>query len=966
LDDLVNSHFLYKILMKKVLFSTDTINCVKKDRSEIIHTLMKWLLDHFEKRFGIHKEFRTVIMLYYIDGILQPLPNQLIILSDILASINNFRPLATKIEHEMIETGLKSIRKSLHQFVTHYIKYFPKNIPENGLSLSIQCLNLLQNYHTSNLATNLVILKQHYGNSTQPKEASSSSSSNVTSAPVSPKLQGLLIECLQDAIQQIYHTLRNHAIEESSPDHLHSTGSHHSDTGSVHSFVNNDDDVIVNNDDEESQPRSDTEQSPSEAKPHKAILSLVELCSLTEHITIDLDQQNFFKETFAKWGVNFEQEVGNRYYTLLMEDVKQFCEHTDYASTAVAPVKTSPPEDTAELNVFDLYFKLLGLVDNEESPYFSNVAERQNLMDMFTTFVYGWMKQIKADLRTITDQAKDSKGVGLSLALSPVVSSKGNQQLTTEALGSIFGCYTKQFEFFRSLRVDKPFIVIQFAEILCDVAPKFVNLTYDRAMEEIAEQETSQKFSVSKMLCFSLNDIHEANNRLKFLKNNLSTIFEKALKAEAKLKQTETEESKDKNGLQQDEFSATLRESFTQCFDHAFASMNSKLQTVITTMSHKLNLQLNQLLLQGVAGMTPQAPTINVKVIKEYIDTQLVSLNSYLYPELFKLILSKVWEAILQDLENLLLSSETLPVTAPASNGNSLTPSPSASPVPTLTPFQVKGLLPFIEDLSAFFYVGGKGLSKQFVDSSTEFLRKILELWLQTTSSLIDLWFKLPYLPSETKAKVIEASNNNASTEPTQKAVNKNHVYTLIHYRTRAGANATYVDKEARSFCQEQTLIKENKDFDKIAWLEKVRVHFKLQPAEMILEHYPSATVSIRENEKSDDKNKFSGFAVLTSTHFCFDTKMDVPSSQKQEKGFIESFIDQKIGGPANLKIALSLKEIVSLEKKTKSYFWDSIRITMKNGKVYHFDGFPSRDVAWKDIVDQLIAVGNSQFKIIQ
>ena len=73
--------------------------------------------------------------------------------------------------------------------------------------------------------------------------------------------------------------------------------------------------------------------------------------------------------------------------------------------------------------------------------------------------------------------------------------------------------------------------------------------------------------------------------------------------------------------------------------------------------------------------------------------------------------------------------------------------------------------------------------------------------------------------------------------------------------------------------------------------------------------------MSIRENEKSEDKNKYSGFAVLSSTHFCFDTKMEVASSQKQEKGFIESFIDQKIGGPANLKVALPLKDIVSLEK---------------------------------------------------
>ena len=58
-----------------------------------------------------------------------------------------------------------------------------------------------------------------------------------------------------------------------------------------------------------------------------------------------------------------------------MEDVKQFCENTEYASAAVATITTSPPQDTAHISVFDLYFKLLSLVDDEESPYFSNVAE---------------------------------------------------------------------------------------------------------------------------------------------------------------------------------------------------------------------------------------------------------------------------------------------------------------------------------------------------------------------------------------------------------------------------------------------------------------------------------------------------------------------------------------------------------------------------------------------------------------
>jgi len=58
----------------------------------------------------------------------------------------------------------------------------------------------------------------------------------------------------------------------------------------------------------------------------------------------------------------------------------------------------------------------------------------------------------------------------------------------------------------------------------------------------------------------------------------------------------------------------------------------------------------------------------------------------------------------------------------------------------------------------------------------------------------------------------------------------------------------------------------------------------------------------------------------------------------------------------------LALKEIKTLQKTKHAFFWDAILIEMRNGRVYSFFDWKNRDLTWKDICDQTIAVGNSNF----
>ena len=47
------------------------------------------------------------------------------------------------------------------------------------------------------------------------------------------------------------------------------------------------------------------------------------------------------------------------------------------------------------------------------------------------------------------------------------------------------------------------------------------------------------------------------------------------------------------------------------------------------------------------------------------------------------------------------------------------------------------------QDISTFFYLSGKGLSKEYVENSTIFLKKLVELWVLSTPTLIQLYYQI-------------------------------------------------------------------------------------------------------------------------------------------------------------------------------------------------------------------------------
>jgi len=138
---------------------------------------------------------------------------------------------------------------------------------------------------------------------------------------------------------------------------------------------------------------------------------------------------------------------------------------------------------------------------------------------------------------------------------------------------------------------------------------------------------------------------------------------------------------------------------------------------------------------------------------------------------------------------------------------------------------------------------------------------------------------------------------------------------------------------EAKMFVEEQRWILQ--DVPRYQHVQDVREHFELPLWEVIIKSYGNCTMLSSEV-------KTPGLIFLTSNYVCSDSRIEGP--------------------PSNASTMLPLKDIKTLQKTKHAFFWDAILIEMKNGKSCTFFDLKNRDQTWKDVCDQMIAVGNSSF----
>eukprot|EP01117_Protostelium_nocturnum_P006115 TRINITY_DN2203_c0_g2_i1.p2 TRINITY_DN2203_c0_g2~~TRINITY_DN2203_c0_g2_i1.p2 ORF type:complete len:1713 (-),score=617.89 TRINITY_DN2203_c0_g2_i1:143-5281(-) len=546
-------------------------------------------------------------------------------------------------------------------------------------------------------------------------------------------------------------------------------------------------------------------------------------------------------------------------------------------------------------DVFELFFRLKELRAN---PFFSKKSNEQskmdeNLSDLFQPFTYAWIKDTKISHTEFTEGS-----VGKDQCIIESDSSNSS------SLFQVFEACENSLEFLKSLALDQPFVVIQFTEVLCQVVEKFIHLSYEKAYSIVATGREENSTPVS--VCILMNNIETAREKLDGLITELEEELEKS-----------NERSKhNPNGLTFD----ILKQTFEDCSRKAFGSARTNLDNLIQLNSDKINNQIKKVLNAAIFGREPSISTVKSQ-LKTTFEPQLQLLLENLLESTFKKISRKIWGEVVEDLHIIAVAKER-----------------------DLSHSQIRLILPILEELISIFGLKGKGIPKNYAEESSMNVRKLLELWTQSSSILIDLWWKLkePMSAKEDRlkglkfSKTLRESTDNlhraaasGSPKPTQTLteITEKDVMSILEHRLDS--------EEAKAFVEEQKCLQT--DAVKYQSIQTTREHFGLPLSEIILRNYGNCTLL---NISTDVKQP--GFSFLTSNYLCFDVKID--------------------GSNTTTQTMIPLKEIKTLQKTKHAFFWDAILVEVKNGKSYSFFDWKNRDVTWKDICDQAIALGNSSF----
>jgi len=594
----------------------------------------------------------------------------------------------------------------------------------------------------------------------------------------------------------------------------------------------------------------------------------------------DAEAEMKFCGDFEDYGVEFAEHVSGQYRKLLVELARQFCEEAAYENS----------------DVFELYFRLRELDTNR---FYASSASTMtlNLADSFQPFIYGWIKETKNNVERV---AVESVAKDTCMMLDNDRSSSNSVSLF-----DVCDTLTNAMEFLKSLRLDHPFVIIQFTEVICNAMEKFVNTTFEKAMS-LLRSLPPKDYSPPITICILMNNIESARERLDVLLVDL----------EDELQESSGRTSNTSNGLTQD----ILRQTFDDCTRGAFETSRTTLEKLVNSTSEKINEHIRNTINTTIAAQT-QSVSVIAKQLRQYVEQQLQLLMDNLQPIIFTRISKRIWQLIVANLHSI----------AAAKNQD-------------LLQSQIRQILPVLEELAQQFQMKGKGLQKAYLDEAGAPVKRLLEMWTQPSSALISMWWKLkePMAANDRDDQEEDFSRRRARTAlgssqryvPTDSpSVPRRERTTITESDVMSILERRSDSVEARAFVDEQRWILE--DVPKYQAVQAVREHFGMPLWEVILKNYGPCTMLTNDV-------KSAGLSFLTSNYLAFDVRVD--------------------GVNSGVSTMLALKEIKTLQKTKHAFFWDAILIEMRNGRVYSFFDWKNRDLTWKDICDQTIAVGNSNF----
>lgn len=351
----------------------------------------------------------------------------------------------------------------------------------------------------------------------------------------------------------------------------------------------------------------------------------------------------------------------------------------------------------ADPKAFDLYLKLREycslLLTLPMDAYDPLPEEALPLSQLFYGFIVRYLNET---MKSMTSQWVSE--VCDADELEPI----SEKQLHSRSVVQLFSRCVESYKFLVSLETGEATFLGQFAEIACKAV-----MAYVRHLKAQHMSSVNQETPVTKDVCVVLNNIEQCKEQLSVLMR----MIEVDLEAFSSEKINIYEE------IKLECVCDTFRGCFKDCLDTLHREGRELLGNVYTEMNRTIRIQLTRVVREKTASVTPGDA---VEPLLCYLDTQVEILSFNLYSELFKKLLRKCWNSVVEALKDILTEDN-----------------PEEPPLSHEQIFVIRNAL---DQLRTYFCTDGQDVPIQFIDNTSMGVTSILQLCDHTSRQLVDLY----------------------------------------------------------------------------------------------------------------------------------------------------------------------------------------------------------------------------------
>ena len=161
----------------------------------------------------------------------------------------------------------------------------------------------------------------------------------------------------------------------------------------------------------------------------------------------------------------------------------------------------------------------------------------------------------------------------------------------------------------------------------------------------------------------------------------------------------------------------TIKTTFDKCLHQTFLRVKRELNRTIRFINTLTNQYIQHQMLLAVKEYKSSEAQTQLKLLYDYLDDQLAVLHDNLYADPFKRLLQSLWDLIGADLKDIILPDKQTSVDLDIDTAH----------------YIVK----ILEELQDYFHADGAGLNHEYLREHSSEIRRLLELFEQSTQQLI-------------------------------------------------------------------------------------------------------------------------------------------------------------------------------------------------------------------------------------